>query len=303
MREAADEQEYERAARLRDDIGALRRAIEKQAVVLADDTDADVVAFAQDELEAAVFVFHVRGGPGARAARLRRRQARGRGSARAGRAVRVAGVSGRRVRGAARGAGARGSGGRRRRRRVAVPAARQPGRDPGAAARRQACAAGDRRSQRRSRRSPSTSCAGRATSRPARRALSEIAGGARPRRCSAAHRMLRRLEPAGHERRRDRWSSSRTGSRASPSTAASPSAAPAPARRPRTTAVRRAGVEGGDVDWLYEAVRRRFARYLDETVRVRRPPTRLRCGRSDDRRRASSPTRRTSWWSTAASLR
>ena len=62
MREAADEQEYERAARLRDDIGALRRAIEKQAVVLADDTDADAVAFAQDELEAAVFVFHVRGG-------------------------------------------------------------------------------------------------------------------------------------------------------------------------------------------------------------------------------------------------
>ncbi len=62
MREASDEQEYERAARLRDDIGALRRAIEKQAVVLAGDTDADAVAFAQDELEAAVFVFHVRGG-------------------------------------------------------------------------------------------------------------------------------------------------------------------------------------------------------------------------------------------------
>src|SRR6185312_11526522 len=62
MREASDAQEYERAARLRDDIGALRRAIEKQAVVLSDDTDSDVVAFAQDELEAAVFVFHVRGG-------------------------------------------------------------------------------------------------------------------------------------------------------------------------------------------------------------------------------------------------
>ena len=62
MREASDEQEYERAARLRDNIGALRRAIEKQAVVLSDDTDADAVAFAQDELEAAVFIFHVRGG-------------------------------------------------------------------------------------------------------------------------------------------------------------------------------------------------------------------------------------------------
>jgi excinuclease ABC subunit C len=62
MREASDAQEYERAARLRDDIGALRRAMEKQAVVLGDGTDADVVAFAEDELEAAVQVFYVRGG-------------------------------------------------------------------------------------------------------------------------------------------------------------------------------------------------------------------------------------------------
>ena len=36
--------------------------MEKQAVVLGDGTDADVVAFADDELEAAVQVFHVRGG-------------------------------------------------------------------------------------------------------------------------------------------------------------------------------------------------------------------------------------------------
>src|SRR3989440_637704 len=43
-------------------IGALNRAMEKQAVVLGDGTDADVVAFAQDELEAAVQVFYVRGG-------------------------------------------------------------------------------------------------------------------------------------------------------------------------------------------------------------------------------------------------
>jgi excinuclease ABC subunit C len=62
MRDASRRQEYERAARLRDDIGALNRAMEKQAVVLADGTDADVVAFAQDELEAAVQVFYVRGG-------------------------------------------------------------------------------------------------------------------------------------------------------------------------------------------------------------------------------------------------
>ncbi|GAB3879900.1 excinuclease ABC subunit UvrC [Kibdelosporangium lantanae] len=62
MQEASAELEFERAARLRDDLGALRRAMEKQAVVLGDGTDADVVAFAQDDLEAAVQVFHVRGG-------------------------------------------------------------------------------------------------------------------------------------------------------------------------------------------------------------------------------------------------
>ncbi len=62
MAAASENLEFEKAARLRDDLGALRRALEKQAVVLGDGTDADVVAFAQDELEAAVQVFHVRGG-------------------------------------------------------------------------------------------------------------------------------------------------------------------------------------------------------------------------------------------------
>ncbi|MFJ3715969.1 excinuclease ABC subunit UvrC [Streptomyces sp. NPDC090057] len=62
MTEAAEEMEYERAARLRDDIGALRKAMEKNAVVLADATDADLIAVAEDELEAAVQIFHVRGG-------------------------------------------------------------------------------------------------------------------------------------------------------------------------------------------------------------------------------------------------
>lgn len=62
MNEAAEALDFERAARLRDDIGALKRALEKQAVVFGDGTDADVVAFADDELEAAVQVFHVRGG-------------------------------------------------------------------------------------------------------------------------------------------------------------------------------------------------------------------------------------------------
>ena len=62
MTAASRELEFERAARLRDDLEALRRAMEKQTVVLGDGTDADVVAFAVDDLEAAVQVFHVRGG-------------------------------------------------------------------------------------------------------------------------------------------------------------------------------------------------------------------------------------------------
>ncbi|MER6961815.1 excinuclease ABC subunit UvrC [Streptomyces sp. NPDC000618] len=62
MMEAAEEMAYERAARLRDDIEALKKAMEKNAVVLADATDADLIAVAEDELEAAVQIFHVRGG-------------------------------------------------------------------------------------------------------------------------------------------------------------------------------------------------------------------------------------------------
>ncbi|MFJ3901854.1 excinuclease ABC subunit UvrC [Streptomyces sp. NPDC090025] len=59
---AAEDMEYEKAARLRDDIEVLRKAMEKNAVVLADATDADLIALAEDELEAAVQIFHVRGG-------------------------------------------------------------------------------------------------------------------------------------------------------------------------------------------------------------------------------------------------
>jgi excinuclease ABC subunit C len=62
MQAASAGLEFELAARLRDDLAALRRAMEKQTVVLGDGTDADVVAFAEDPLEAAVQVFHVRGG-------------------------------------------------------------------------------------------------------------------------------------------------------------------------------------------------------------------------------------------------
>ncbi|MFD6199065.1 excinuclease ABC subunit UvrC [Mycobacteriaceae bacterium NPDC060252] len=62
MNRASQELNFERAARLRDNISALQRALERQTVVFGDGTDADVVAFADDELEAAVQVFHVRGG-------------------------------------------------------------------------------------------------------------------------------------------------------------------------------------------------------------------------------------------------
>ncbi len=62
MAAAVAELDYESAARHRDDIAALRRVFERNAVVLSEDTDADVFALAQDELEAAVQVFHVRGG-------------------------------------------------------------------------------------------------------------------------------------------------------------------------------------------------------------------------------------------------
>ena len=62
MRAAAAELDFERAARLRDDIHALEKALERSAVVLPDGTDADVYGISSDELEAAVQVFHVRGG-------------------------------------------------------------------------------------------------------------------------------------------------------------------------------------------------------------------------------------------------
>jgi excinuclease ABC subunit C len=62
MADAVAKLDYEHAARLRDDITALRKVFERNAVVLSEDTDADVFALHEDELEAAVQVFHVRGG-------------------------------------------------------------------------------------------------------------------------------------------------------------------------------------------------------------------------------------------------
>lgn len=62
MAEAAERQEYEEAARLRDRLGALKRAMERNTVVFDDGTDADVIALHDDVLEIGVQVFHVRSG-------------------------------------------------------------------------------------------------------------------------------------------------------------------------------------------------------------------------------------------------
>jgi excinuclease ABC subunit C len=62
MKAAAAELEYERAAKIRDDLGALEKALAKNAVVLGDGTDTDVVALSEDPLEVAVQIFYVRGG-------------------------------------------------------------------------------------------------------------------------------------------------------------------------------------------------------------------------------------------------
>ncbi len=62
MQQASENLEFERAAVLRDSLGALEKATESNAIVFSDGTDADVVALAEDPLEVAVHIFSVRGG-------------------------------------------------------------------------------------------------------------------------------------------------------------------------------------------------------------------------------------------------
>ncbi len=62
MEAAAESLDFERAASLRDQLQAMTKAMEKQAVVFSDRTDADLIALVTDELEAAIQIFHVRGG-------------------------------------------------------------------------------------------------------------------------------------------------------------------------------------------------------------------------------------------------
>ena len=176
------------------------RALEKQAVVLGDGTDADVIALAEDPLEVAVQIFYVRGG--------RIRGQRGWVADRVeegGTAELVEDFLLQLYAGAER----------RRRSRgrswcPALPpdvddvraAARRPARQQG---RRSGCrsAATRRRSRRPSPATPAQSLALHKTKRASdlttrNRALEEIQRGARARRGAAADRVLRRVQPPGH---------------------------------------------------------------------------------------------------------
>src|SRR5699024_9929480 len=62
MTAAAVDLDDERAARLRDEITALQKVLDKSAVVLSVSADCDVFALVAEELEASVQVFHVRQG-------------------------------------------------------------------------------------------------------------------------------------------------------------------------------------------------------------------------------------------------
>jgi len=62
MKRAAAELDYESAARIRDQLGALEAALSKSTIVLHDDIDVDIFGIAHDELAAAVQQFMVRGG-------------------------------------------------------------------------------------------------------------------------------------------------------------------------------------------------------------------------------------------------
>lgn len=62
MLEAANAEEYETAARLRDEISALEAVNERNVIVLNENLDVDIFGIAFDEIEASVQVFYVRGG-------------------------------------------------------------------------------------------------------------------------------------------------------------------------------------------------------------------------------------------------
>src|SRR5215208_1472713 len=179
MRQAAEQLNFELAARLRDQLGSVRKAMERQQMVSSTPEDFDIAAFAEDDLEAAVQVFFVRPGRHLRAAAVRRPGRRGP----------PGGVPSRPA---------------RRRRRAASLAGRAPrraGRLPGAPAGREAGPAGDGRGQRpRGLRHPQAE-AGQRLRRPGPWPQG-APGGPRPARGPAADRVLRHLQPPGQPGRR-----------------------------------------------------------------------------------------------------
>ncbi len=62
MREAAEQQDYEKAAKWRDRKQAIERVLERNSVVFEDDTDADLIGIHIAELDVGAQIFHVRGG-------------------------------------------------------------------------------------------------------------------------------------------------------------------------------------------------------------------------------------------------
>ena len=62
MTKASEEENFELAANYRDDVAALEKVLEKSTVVFSDQTDADLIGLARDELSAAVSIFVIRGG-------------------------------------------------------------------------------------------------------------------------------------------------------------------------------------------------------------------------------------------------
>ena len=77
MWRAAEDQDYEMAARYRDRLKDLERAIERQEMVSTKREDFDLIAFYGDDLETSVQVLYVRKGQGRRSTGVDRRSGRG----------------------------------------------------------------------------------------------------------------------------------------------------------------------------------------------------------------------------------
>ena len=247
MYAASAEMDFEKAARLRDDIGALNRAMEKQQVVLGDGTDADVVAFAEDPLEVAVQIFYVRGG------RIRGQRA---GSPTRPRTSTPASWSSGSCSSCTTGSSPTPSRARCSCPRCPTtpppsssgsPACVAPGSPCGAAARRQEGAPGDRRPQRLPGARAAQDQARQRPHHPQPGARGDP-GRARAARRPAPHRVLRHLQPPGHRGRRvDGGLRGR----------------PGPQGEYRRFIVK--GVEGqNDVASMHEVITRRFRRLLDD---------------------------------------